>query len=92
MTPEIGCGWRSVNMRENQAFGVLLIALGASIFFFVAQLWARTKKDPQWILRGEFRERVRPGAAQIINAILMALGALTGTASVSWGLVLLRWV
>ena len=78
-------------MRQNQAFGVFLLALGITIFFLIVQLWSRAKKDPTWILRGEFRDLVGPGGAQLLNAILVTLGAVLGSGSLGLGLVLLRW-
>lgn len=77
---------------HHQALGMLLIALGVLIFFLLSQLWIRTRKDPGWILRGEFRDWVRPGALHIINSLLLILGGILGTGAFGLGLVLLRWV
>ena len=79
-------------MGEAQAFGVFLVALGALVFFFIAQLWSRTRKDPLWILRGEFRDVLRPQAARVLTALLIGLGAMLGSGAVGYGLMLLRWV
>ena len=79
-------------MSQNQAFGMLLIAFGVVIYFLISQLWSRSKSDPGWILRGEFRQLVSPGTVHVINAILIATGALLGTAAVGFGLMLLKWM
>ena len=79
-------------MSLNQALGMLFVALGVVIYFLISQHWSRSKKDPAWLIKGEFRQLVRPGAIHVINAFLMVMGALTGTFSVGFGLLLLKWM
>ena len=79
-------------MSPQQAFGMLLLALGIAIYSFITQLWSKSRKDPRWILRGEIRELVGPGTAHVINALLLVVGALTGAAAFARGLLLFQWI
>ncbi len=79
-------------MSHNQAIGMLLVALGVGACFCVTQLWTKSRRDPEWILRGELRDLVRPGAVHLINALLLVAGALAATGAVGAGLLFLHRV
>ena len=78
-------------MGQNQGYGAFLVAFGVLAFFLIAQLRSRTRDDPQWLLRGGARQYLG-SAAQLINAVLLVLGASVGMACITLGLLFLRWV
>lgn len=81
----------TVKMGQNQGYGAFLVASGVLAFFLIAQLRSRTRKDPQWLLPAGVRRYIG-SAAELINAVLLVLGAAIGTACIALGLFFLRWV
>jgi len=79
-------------MAQNQALGLLLVAVAALLYFSVAQVWTRTRSDPHWILPGDFRAMFGVVGAQVLNAAVMSGAALLGTGALSFGLTLLHSV
>jgi len=73
-------------MPPNQAVGLMLLGIGVLLYFVIVQIWTRTKLDPHWMFRGDFRHMVGVGGAQVMNSVAMVAGAILGTGAVSIGL------
>jgi hypothetical protein len=77
---------RRITMPQNQAVGLMLVGIGVLLYFLIAQIWTRTKLDPHWMFRGDFRQMVGVDCAQVLNSVTVVAGALLGTGAVSFGL------